>query len=195
MTDSLTMAPCQTHDVGGHGLSDEVSRLMRVVHALKAAVTGHGDAARERAAHVLLFPLVRYGPQRQSALAEMVHADPSTISRHVALLVERGLVRRVADATDGRASNLVVTDAGRAVTATLRTEREALFDRVTADWTAQELATFTGHLHRFVDDLTAVLPELATLAQPDPLTPPGPSPIPRPPAPTPTSLRTPEKDR
>ncbi|GAA4308754.1 MarR family transcriptional regulator [Klenkia terrae] len=177
MTDSLTMAPCQVHDAGAHALSDEVSRLMRVVHALKTTIAGQDDAARERAAHVLLFPLVRYGPQRQSALAEMVHADPSTVSRQVASLVERGLVRRVADATDGRASNLVVTDAGEAVTATMRAEREALFDRVTNDWTAEELGTFTSHLHRFVDDLTAVLPELTTIAQPDP------------------SLPTPEKDR
>jgi hypothetical protein len=81
MTDSLTMAPCQVHDAGAHALSDEVSRLMRVVHALKTTIAG------------------------------------------------------------------------------------------------QELGTFTSHLHRFVDDLTAVLPELTTIAQPDP------------------SLPTPEKDR
>ena len=172
MTDSLTTAPCQVHGTGAHALSDEVSRLLRVVHALKTMIAGHDDAARERAAHVLLFPLVRLGPQRQSALAEMVHADPSTVSRHVALLVERGLVRRVADATDGRVSNLVVTDAGEAVTTALRAEREALFDRVTGDWTAEDLDTFTGHLHRFVDDLTAVLPELAAVAAPDPARPP-----------------------
>ena len=178
MIDSLTLSPCQVHDAGARSLFDEVSRLTRVVHALKTTIVGHDDSARERAAHVLLFPLVRYGPQRQSTLAEILHADPSTVSRHVALLVERGLVRRVADATDGRASNLVVTDAGEAVTATIRAEREALFDRVTGDWTAQELDTFAGHLHRFVDDLTAVLPALATAAQPDP-----------------TTLPTPEKDR
>ena len=70
------------------------------------------DAYRDRAAHVLLFPLCRLGPLRQGALADLVHADPSTVSRHVAALVEQGLVRRVADESDGRASRLVVTDEG-----------------------------------------------------------------------------------
>jgi DNA-binding MarR family transcriptional regulator len=43
------------------------------------------------------------------ALADLVRADPSTVSPHVAALVEQGLVRRVAEGTDGRAGRLVVT--------------------------------------------------------------------------------------
>ncbi len=142
-------------------LSDELARLVRLLHAVKSAsVGGTGPEARERAAHVLLFPLTRMGPLRQGALAELVHADPSTVSRHVTLLVERGLVRRVADEQDGRASRLVVTPAGEAVLDTLRQEREALLARVTADWAPDELAVFTGQLHRFVQDLTAHLPAI-----------------------------------
>ena len=49
----------------------------------KAQRPASGPEARERAAHVLLFPLARLGPLRQGALAELVHADPSTVSRHV----------------------------------------------------------------------------------------------------------------
>jgi DNA-binding MarR family transcriptional regulator len=119
-----------------------------------------GPEARERAAHVLLFPLTRLGPLRQSALAELMHADPSTVSRHVTLLVERGLVRRVADEQDGRASRLVVTPAGEREVAAMRQERDSLLARVTADWTPEELATFTRQLHRFVRDLTDHLPTL-----------------------------------
>jgi DNA-binding MarR family transcriptional regulator len=138
-----------------------------VLHAFKAAapaMAGSGPDARERAAHVLLFPLTRLGPLRQGALAELVHADPSTVSRHVTLLVDRGLVRRVADEQDGRASMLVVTPAGEAVLETMRQEREALLERVTATWTAGERAAFTGQLHRFVQDLTTHLPSLSAAA-------------------------------
>jgi DNA-binding MarR family transcriptional regulator len=136
-----------------------------VLHAYKStALIAAGPDARERAAHVLLFPLTRLGPLRQGALAELVHADPSTVSRHVTLLVERGLVRRVADEQDGRASVLVVTAAGAAVLETMRQERDALVDRVTAAWTATERATFTGLLHRFVQDLTSQLPSLSAAA-------------------------------
>ncbi|WP_243469785.1 MarR family winged helix-turn-helix transcriptional regulator [Klenkia marina] len=149
-------------------MSDQMARLMRVVHALKAAVTAGGDS-RERAAHVLLFPLSRLGPQRQSALAEMVHADPSTVSRHVTVLVDAGLVRRVADAHDGRASQLVITPAGTDVVAAMHREREALFDSVTAEWSDEDLTAFGDLLERFVGDLTDALPSVvAAQSRPTP---------------------------
>src|SRR5690242_19790172 len=102
-------------------LSEQLPRFARLIHALKAQAATEG---RDAAAVVLLFPLVRMGPLRQGALAELVHADPSTVSRHVTSLVERGFVTRVADETDGRASRLVVTDAGRAQLDDLRRQRE-----------------------------------------------------------------------
>jgi DNA-binding MarR family transcriptional regulator len=112
---------------------------------------------RERAALVLLFPLHRVGPVRQSALAELVHADPSTVSRHVASLVDQGLVRRVADETDGRASRLVITDEGHQALQNLCHERETHLTRLTADWDPTDLATFTRLFGRLIDDLETAL--------------------------------------
>ena len=134
-------------------LGEQLPRFMRLVHALKAH-----HAAEGRAALVLLLPLERLGPLRQSELAEVVHADPSTVSRHVSSLIERRLVQRVADATDGRASRLVVTDAGAAALREFRAEREAHLARATADWPAADLATFTRLFGRLLDDLAASLP-------------------------------------
>ena len=134
-------------------LGEQLPRFMRLVHALKA-----GQAAEGRAAVVLLFPLDRLGPLRQGALAELVHADPSTVSRHVATLIEQGLVHRVADETDGRASRLVVTEAGRGALAQVRAEREAHLARVTADWPAADLTALTHLFGRLLDDLAASLP-------------------------------------
>jgi DNA-binding MarR family transcriptional regulator len=137
-------------------LSEQVPRFMRLVHALKiqAARNDSGD----RAALVLLFPLVRLGPLRQGALAELIHADPSTVSRHVAALVERGLVQRVADESDGRASRLHVTDAGHAALDTFRRERENHFAQVTAGWNTADLTALTHLLGRFLDDMSATAP-------------------------------------
>ena len=137
-------------------LSEQLPRFMRLVHAIKNQAAGD----RERAALVLLFPLVRAGPLRQGALAEMIHADPSTVSRHVAALVERGLVRRVADEFDGRASRLVVTDAGHAALETLRGERESHLERVTSGWSDADLTTFTTLFGRLLDDFAQTLPGL-----------------------------------
>jgi DNA-binding MarR family transcriptional regulator len=136
-------------------LSEQMPRFLRLVHALK---TQMASQSRDRAAHVLLFPLARVGPLRQSALAELVHADPSTVSRHVAGLVEQGLVRRVADESDGRATRLVVTEAGLAALESLRREREAHLAQITATWSEADLATFTTLFGRLLDDLAASLP-------------------------------------
>jgi DNA-binding MarR family transcriptional regulator len=136
-------------------LSDQLPRFVRLVHAIKNSVAAD---SRDRAPLVLLFPLVRLGPLRQGALAELIHADPSTVSRHVAALVEQGLVERVADASDGRASRLVVTVAGHAALDALRRERESLIDRATADWSDDELGTLTRLFERLVDDLATTLP-------------------------------------
>jgi DNA-binding MarR family transcriptional regulator len=136
-------------------LSEQLPRFARLIHALKAQAATEG---RDAAALVLLFPLVRMGPLRQGALAELVHADPSTVSRHVTSLVERGFVTRTADESDGRASRLVVTDAGRAQLEELRRQREAHLASSTAAWSEAELATFTRLFGRLIDDLTAGLP-------------------------------------
>jgi DNA-binding MarR family transcriptional regulator len=137
-------------------LSEQLPRFMRLVHALKTQMAK--TESRDRAALVLLFPLVRLGPLRQGALADLVHADPSTVSRHVAALVEQGLVRRVADESDGRASRLHVTDAGHTAHEALRRERESHLAHVTADWDAGDLAALTTLFGRLLDDITATLP-------------------------------------
>src|SRR4051794_22258272 len=103
-----TEAPAVTRDRSVETLSEQLPRFLRLISAAK---THLASDVRDRAALVLLYPLVRLGPLRQGALAEHVRADPSTISRHVAVLVDEGLVRRVPDESDGRATRLVVTDA------------------------------------------------------------------------------------
>ena len=152
----MTAPPSADRDAGVRALSEQLPRLMRLIHGLKAQSAAEGG--RDRAAHVLLFPLCRLGPLRQSALADLVHADPSTVSRHVTLLVERGLVRRVADETDGRASRLVLTDAGRAELEHMRGDREARVRQVVADWSDDDVATFTALFDRLLDGIAATLP-------------------------------------
>ena len=144
-------------------LTEQVPRFLRLGHAVKNSMAAQGN---DRAALVLLFPLVRLGPLRQGALADLVHADPSTVSRHVAVLVRRGLVTRVADGTDGRASRLVVTDTGRAAFDELRAEREAQLEQATASWSDEDLAALTTLFGRLLDDLTAVLPGLPGIPSP-----------------------------
>jgi DNA-binding MarR family transcriptional regulator len=142
-------------------LSDLLPRFARAAAAHKSQLTSEG---RDRAALVLLFPIRRVGPVRQGALAELVHADPSTVSRHVTSLVERGLVRRIADESDGRASRLVITEAGQNALHDLCAERESRLDQITATWDPEDLATFTRLFGRLIDDLEASLTDVAVPA-------------------------------
>lgn len=154
-------APPASRDRSVDVLSEQLPRMLRLVSAAKVHLSSD---PRDRAALVLLYPLVRLGPLRQGALAEHLRADPSTVSRHVAALVDEGLVRRVADESDGRATRLVVTDAGHDVLQQLARDRAAVVRTVTADWPEGDLATFTGLLGRFLDDLAAALPGDAATA-------------------------------
>jgi DNA-binding MarR family transcriptional regulator len=70
-------------------------------------------------------------------------------------------VRRVADESDGRASRLVITDAGHTALQDLCTERESHLDSLTAGWDADDLAAFTRLFGRLIDDLEASLPGAA----------------------------------
>jgi DNA-binding MarR family transcriptional regulator len=154
-----------THPVGRlddvRALSDLLPRFVRAAAAHKSQLASEGH---DRAALVLLFPIQRVGPVRQGALAELVHADPSTVSRHVTSLVEQGLVRRVADETDGRASRLVITEAGQKALRNLCTERESRLDQITAAWAPEDLASFTRLFGRLIDDLEASLTDAAVPA-------------------------------
>jgi DNA-binding MarR family transcriptional regulator len=131
-------------------LATEVSTLLRLIHPLKAAAAREGGAVvgHDRSAMLLLFPLMS-APQRPGSLAELAHADPSTISRQVAELVRGGLVRREPDPSDGRASLLAITDSGREVCAQMRRLRRELLAAAVAGWTDTEVATFGELLNRF----------------------------------------------
>ncbi|MEP6561944.1 MAG: MarR family winged helix-turn-helix transcriptional regulator [Nakamurella sp.] len=86
----------------------------------------------------LLVKLAVHGPRRASDLAELVCADPSTVSRQVASLVKGGLLERRADPDDGRASILVPTELGRARASEYGRRSAASMKPIVADWSAQD---------------------------------------------------------
>jgi DNA-binding MarR family transcriptional regulator len=96
-----------------------------------------------------LAKLIAYGPMRSGALAEAMCADPSTVSRQVAVLVERGLVRREADPNDGRISVLAATDLGISMAAESKGRRNAMLTKVMCDWTDDEREVFADRLERY----------------------------------------------
>lgn len=141
-------------------LGDGLVRLLRAMERTGAQLSARRQDGLDKAAFIVLVRLVRDGPQRSRALAESALADPSTISRHVAHLVQLGLVERRPDPSDGRATVLAATAAGVRLAAELRQRRHATVAAVVADWTPDDRARFAALLTRFTDDLERSRPAL-----------------------------------
>jgi DNA-binding MarR family transcriptional regulator len=88
-----------------------------------------------------------------SVVAESLRVDQPRASKLVAAAVEAGLVRRVADQTDGRRSFLVRTAKGRAAVERVHEFRRAQLANAMADWSAADRATFARLLTRFTAGL------------------------------------------
>lgn len=144
-------------------IAQQLIRLGRIRERTNAQLAAAAKGEVELAAYGIIFRLLCDGPMRSGALAEAMFSDASTISRQVASLVKKGLIERQADPADGRASVLVVTDAGRAQAAEIRRRRNETLDRVLAGWDRDERAQFGTLLRRFVDDYETARPAILTL--------------------------------
>ncbi|MET7477304.1 MarR family transcriptional regulator [Streptomyces sp. NPDC005648] len=122
-----------------------VTRRLRQAHAV-------GDVSLSGVS--VLARLARDGSDSPTSLAEMERVRPQAMASTLALLEQRGLVRRSPDAADGRRSIVAVTEQGRAVLAERRSESVQRLTAVLDDFTAEERAT-----------LAAALPLLDRLAE------------------------------
>lgn len=144
----------------------QLTRLQRIRDRTAAQIRSKDGV--EPAAYALLFRLLCDGPMRSGALAEAVHSDASTVSRQVAQLVGRGLVRRMADPADGRATVLVVTEHGRTIAEQIRRRRHENLTLVMSAWTSEQRSAFAGLLAQFVDDFERAKPGMVAALRADP---------------------------
>ncbi|WP_197319667.1 MarR family winged helix-turn-helix transcriptional regulator [Saccharomonospora sp. NB11] len=144
-----------SHPDDPDGSTDQVAtqlvRLVRLTARAKSRVTKEGPDGVERAAYAILFHLVDRGPQRTSRLAESLHSDVSTISRQISSLVEHGLVERLADPADRRASLLAATPQGRRVFETNRERLNHWLEHVLDEWSEADRVTVNVLLRRLND--------------------------------------------
>jgi DNA-binding MarR family transcriptional regulator len=110
------------------------------------------DVNLDRARYLVLRAVAESEPVRTTALAEQVGVDPSTMSRHVSILEQAGLVERTADPDDGRAQSLSLTVAGRTVMEKVRAARHDLITDVLGDWDDTDRSRLAALLARLADD-------------------------------------------
>ncbi|WP_024802573.1 MarR family winged helix-turn-helix transcriptional regulator [Nocardia sp. BMG51109] len=134
-------------------LGAQLVRLVRAIGRTKSQLTKHGPDGLERLAYAVLYCLVQDGPQRTGKVAELLHAETSTISRQVRYLVSHGLVERRADPVDGRACVLAATEEGERVFEENRSIRNHRIAQMLADWPEDERAVLTRLVERLVTSI------------------------------------------
>jgi DNA-binding MarR family transcriptional regulator len=135
-------------------LEAAVSRIARRkglgdLHSYLKSVTG---VDIDRAGYAVLRK-INDGPTRITDLAVELGVEPSTISRHVQRLEERGLLERVRDPKDRRATLVDTSGQGFAVVRRVEEDRRRILALILESWDADERRIFVDLMERFAADL------------------------------------------
>lgn len=99
--------------------------LLAVLARLNRWATSHAKLEVSAAQARLLVQIEQAGPSRTSDLARLDNSSQPTITAQLHRVEEQGWVRRTADPSDGRASLVELTGAGRGVLGDVRRARAA----------------------------------------------------------------------
>lgn len=130
-----------------------VDRLARELVGLTAVAVAEAGVEFTLVQYRLLVLLVDAGPLDQKDVAAVTHRSPSTISRTVARLEQRGLVKRVRAQDDLRRRVVELTSEGRKLIEHVLAVRAGLIAARLADATSEEIRVMV----QGVDVLTTLL--------------------------------------
>lgn len=129
------------------------TELQRWVRAMTMRIPLPTGESVERSAYAAMFQLHSSGPTRASDLAAELGLDLSTVSRQMSGLTRQGYVQKIADPGDGRASLLVLTDAGQRVIEEGAAARRDFLGDLLATWSEQDIHMLAALLSRFNDEV------------------------------------------
>lgn len=102
----------------------------------------------------LLAKLEQSGDIRLTELAALLEAELSVVSRQVGALERDGLVERLPDPRDRRASYLRITHAGAEALRQLRADRVEWLQEAMSEWSEEDARTFVDLFDRLWTDLS-----------------------------------------
>ena len=141
----------------GEPLSDEeYSELGRTIGMLFRGIM-RARKEPEGGQIAALMMLSKCGPVRSSDLAKELFLDQSTISRHIAHLEADGLVEKVADPTDRRATRLHLTELGQKNVKDYWQKRIETMREGFQHWDPEDMRTLSRLMVRYVEDFSAII--------------------------------------
>jgi len=109
----------------------------------------------------VLRAVVEAGEIRASDLASVLFVTKTSISRYVNEMLDEGLLAQRRDPSDGRATLLSVSTAGRKELAAREARRSAVLRELCREWPRGDVATLTKLLQRLNDGILNRLTELS----------------------------------
>jgi DNA-binding MarR family transcriptional regulator len=137
----------------GHAPSIDATRLRVAIARLSRRLRRHELAGLTPTQLSALATVEQSGPMRLGDVAAAEGIAPSTLTRIVTALEDRGYVERCAVPGDARASTLAITPRGRQILERIRQESTAML--------AQSLATLRPEQIEVLADALAALEQLA----------------------------------
>ena len=134
-------------------LDSRLTALIRLARDPRLIERMGAGAAGDSRLFLLLNLLHDRGPTRAADLLDSLAIDQSTLSRQLAALVERGLVERRTDPTDGRAAQIVLTPVGSSTIEHARAAWRDTLAGLMADWPPADRAVLLRLLGRLAADL------------------------------------------
>jgi DNA-binding MarR family transcriptional regulator len=138
----------------GGEIADAFGRLLlRSTRArLYSRLTAGLDSALDEATYPVISGLARTGPMSAAQLAADIGIDRSVVSRHATRLAQAGLIERLPDPSDQRATLLSLTGHGRHAVQQMRQRLAATLDDYLATWPPGEAARFAAGLRRITEE-------------------------------------------
>jgi DNA-binding MarR family transcriptional regulator len=130
-------------------LERELAVLLRRARGRWAQLAREVHPDLDPAAYGLLLRIEDAGTARMTDLSTYFGVGKPTISRQVQLLETLGLVERSADATDGRAQSLTLTEEGLHRVRRVRSARGAQVRAMLSTWPTDDIGTLAALLRRF----------------------------------------------
>ena len=136
-----------------HSIEREVGALIRRVRRKigERARSVHPDL--QPSAYLILTYLHEQDDVRSSRLVENFGIDKGAISRQISSLVDLGLVERVPDPEDGRATRLRLTEDAKARLQAVSESGWGRFGERLAGWSDDDLTGFAGTLQHYNEAL------------------------------------------
>lgn len=138
----------------------DLSRVVKLLRAVNVSVPRFHEYL-ESSAHPLLFA-IHDEPARVTDLADRVHTDVSVVSRQVRHLETLGLVTKVPDPDDGRASLVTLSAEGTDLVTRVFDGRGQWMAEVLADWTPEQAASLNEGLTHLAESLRTELDALTS---------------------------------